>query len=483
MIAILIKAGYAIFQNELGVRLFSIILTTSSLFITERLIANKNPLLFYAICVSLALPQIGGMIAAPDAPLMFFVACFFLAYKKFINNRSIANTLLLGVLISLMFYTKYHALLVVLFTAFSNVKLFKYYQSYLACLFALILFIPHIYWQHDNGYPSIIFHLFERSAPDYNVWYTAEYIIGQLLLAGPLTGWLLMFAAFLYKPISPVERALKFCMIGFYLFFLISTFRGKAEANWTIPAFIGLIVLSHQYLLTHFELRQLLYKSVPVTFAIVMAARLVMMAELAPAWWIFKDEFHRNKQFAQQVRTRAKDRPTIFIDTYQKPSKYWFYSGDTALALNTPTYRRNNFNYWPVEENYIGRPAYIDRLGLIARYYSFSKVQISEITAISESNHVDLKFTTKSPDGYLKYFSIYPYDTASIYIAVYKNNLLVDYISTGIQVKSINTSMQQHEHSFSFKKSQQNLNYKLAISTCVPGHPSLNSSQFNIAGQ
>ena len=92
-----------------------------------------------------------------------------------------------------------------------------------------------------------------------------------------------------------------------------------------------------------------------------------MMAELAPAWWIFKDEFHRNKQFAQQVRTRAKDRPTIFIDTYQKPSKYWFYSGDTALALNTPTYRRNNFNYWPVEENYIGRPAYIDRLGLIAR--------------------------------------------------------------------------------------------------------------------
>ena len=254
MIAILIKAGYAIFQNELGVRLFSIILTTSSLFITERLIANKNPLLFYAICVSLALPQIGGMIAAPDAPLMFFVACFFLAYKKFINNRSIANTLLLGVLISLMFYTKYHALLVVLFTAFSNVKLFKYYQSYLACLFALILFIPHIYWQHDNGYPSIIFHLFERSAPDYNVWYTAEYIIGQLLLAGPLTGWLLMFAAFLYKPISPVERALKFCMIGFYLFFLISTFRGKAEANWTIPAFIGLIVLSHQYLLTHFRI-------------------------------------------------------------------------------------------------------------------------------------------------------------------------------------------------------------------------------------
>lgn len=480
MIAILIKAGYAIFHNELGVRLFSIILTTSSLFITERLIANKKPLLFYAICASLSLAQIGGMIAAPDAPLMFFVACFFLAYKKFLGHRSMANTLLLGLVIALMFYTKYHALLVVLFTAFSNVKLFKYYESYLACLIALILFVPHLYWQHDNGYPSIIFHLFERSAPEYTLWYTAEYIIGQLLLAGPLTGWLLMAAAFLYKPTSKTERALKFCMIGFYLFFLISTFRGKAEANWTIPAFIGLIVLSHQYLLSHFKLRHILYKSVPVTLAMVMAARIVMMSDMAPAWWIFKDEFHRNKKFAEQVRVRAGDNPTVFIDTYQKPSKYWFYSGDTALALNTPTYRRNNFNYWPVEENYIGRLAFVDRKGLVPNYYSFSNVQISDITAVSKSTYLDLTFTTKARDSYLKYFSMYPYDTASIYIAVYRHNQLVEYISTGIQVKSMNRCVQEQHHSFAFKKSQEQVVYKLAISTSLPGHPSLNSSQFII---
>lgn len=481
MIAVLIKAGYALFKNELGVRLFPIILTTASLFVTEDLIAKKNSYLFYAICLSLALAQIGGMIAAPDTPLLFFVACFFLAYKKFNEQMSVANTLLLGLLIALMFYTKYQALLIVLFTAASNVKLFKHYQTYIAGLFALLLFIPHLYWQYNNGYPSLIFHLFERSAPQYDPWHSVAYIIGQLLIAGPLTGWLLMIAAFCYKTTSPLERGLKFSLIGFYFFFLASTLRGNAEANWTIPAFIGLIVLSHQYLLTNNKLRHLLYISLPVTLMLVAAARIVMMAEVAPAWWIFKDEFHGNKPFAIQVRLLAKNDPVVFVDTYQKPSKYWFYSADTAFGLNTTTYRRNNFNYWPVEEKYIGRAAFVSGDGFIPNYYSFSKVQISDINAIADGDRLTLTFVTKAPQHYLKFFSSHPYDTASIYIAVYKNNDLLKYISTGIKIKSISDSLQRHQCSFHFKTPKSNVTYKLAISTCLSGRPSVNSSRFTIA--
>src|SRR6476620_3136159 len=66
MIAMLIKVGYAIFHNELGVRLLTIILSTASLWITESLIEKKNAFLFYAICGSMALAQIGGMLAVPD---------------------------------------------------------------------------------------------------------------------------------------------------------------------------------------------------------------------------------------------------------------------------------------------------------------------------------------------------------------------------------------------------------------------------------
>jgi hypothetical protein len=502
VIAILIKAGYAIFHNELGVRLLTIILSTASLWITESLIEKKNAFLFYAICGSMALAQIGGMLAVPDAPLMFFIALFFYVYKRFVQNMSLANTLFLGVVVALMFYTKYHAILILFFTGLSNLKLLKHWQTYVACLFALILLMPHLYWQHINGYPSIQFHLFERNSAEYTLWYVIEFLGGQILLAGPLMGWLLLIAAFAYKPTSLNEKALKFSLAGVFIFFFVASLRGKTEANWTIPSYIGLIVLSHQYLFTHLKLRKLLYAALPFTVLLVFAARAIMMADLPPAWWILKDEFHENKNFVKQVQTRAKNKPAVFLDTYQKPSKYWFYSGNSAFALNTTTYRRNNYNFWPIEENYIGRAAYVfgqydqhffndgfvlrngDRNGgrLIPDYYSFSKLRIDgvEVSRL-DSNNISVSFTTRAPEEYLSYFQQSPYDTASVYLAVYRKNKVLKYVTSNMTVKDIGKAQQQNNVSFELKVPDGEYECKLAISTCLPGHLSLNSSGFQVA--
>jgi hypothetical protein len=501
VIAILIKAGYAIFHNELGVRFLTIILSTAALLIIESLIEKKNAFLFYAICGCLALAQIGGMLAVPDAPLMFFIALFFYVYKQFIKNMSLPNTLLIGAVIAIMFYTKYHAVLVVFFTGLSNLKLLSRWQTYAACLFALLLFMPHLYWQHINGYPSLQFHLFERNSAEYTIWYMLEFIGGQILLAGPLVGWLLIVAAFMYKPASPSERALKFTLVGIFLFFLLASLRGKTEANWTIPSYIGLIVLSHQYINTHLIFRKILFVALPFTLILVFTGRVIMMADLPPAWWIFKDEFHENKNFVAEVKSRAKDKPAVFLDTYQKPSKYWFYSGDTAFALNTTTYRRNNYNFWPIEENYIGRDAYVfgqydkyffndgfvlrngDRNGgrLIPNYYSFSKLRIDAVKVNQiDSNNVSVSFTTTTPEDYLDYFRRSPYDTAAIYLTVYRKNKVFKYASSNMTVRDIRATRQQNNVSFELKVPPGIYECKLAISSCLSGHPSLNSSGFEV---
>lgn len=500
MIAVLIRAGYFFFHNELGVRLFTIILSTAALYIADLLTERKNPMLFYAICASMAIAQIGGILAVPDAPLMFFIALFFLAYRRLVNNMNLANSVLLGLIIALMFYTKYHALLVVLFTALSNPKLFRHYHAYVACLVALLLFMPHLIWQHNNGYPSLQFHLFERNAADPKIWYPFEFILGQVLLAGPFVGWMLIAAALFYRPVNITERALKFSFIGVYIFFFISTFRGKAEANWTIPAFIGLIVLSHQYLISHYKLRKLLYRMLPLTLIPVIVARIIMMADLPPAWWIVKDEFHENKVFAKKISALAKDNSVVFLDTYQKPSKYWFYSGDTAFGLNTPTYRRNNFNFWPLEEHYNGKPAYVfgaydnffnegfmlrsgDKNGgrLVPLYFSFSKIRIGEINATSiDSNRISVRFTTHTPSSYMSYTNQQPYDTASICLAVYRKDKVVRYIPSNIKVKDITGHAQQHLATFDLGDVRGKYICKLGISTCLPGRPSLNSSGFDV---
>ena len=110
MIAWLIKAGYTIFPTELGVRLFMVLMNTATLFIILKLAEKKNDFLFYAIGSSIAVAQIGGIIAVPDIPLLFFVSLFFLLYRRFLLDTTIVNSLLLSISIALMLYSKYHGI-------------------------------------------------------------------------------------------------------------------------------------------------------------------------------------------------------------------------------------------------------------------------------------------------------------------------------------------------------------------------------------
>jgi 4-amino-4-deoxy-L-arabinose transferase-like glycosyltransferase len=172
MVAVLVKLGYAIFPNELGVRLFPLLLNIFSLLIIENLIDKKNSVLFYGIALSIAVLQISGFVAVPDIPLIFFTALFFLCYKRFAANLSLMNTFLLGLSVALLLYSKYHAVLIVLFVLLSNIKLFTRYQVYLAGIIALLLFTPHLWWQYQHDWVSFRYHLFESNVNAYKFSYT-----------------------------------------------------------------------------------------------------------------------------------------------------------------------------------------------------------------------------------------------------------------------------------------------------------------------
>src|SRR6185503_16333729 len=68
MIAMLVKMGYSIIHNELGVRIMFLLLNVGSLLMIENLTGKKNPFLFYAIALSIGILQVGGFMAAPDIP-------------------------------------------------------------------------------------------------------------------------------------------------------------------------------------------------------------------------------------------------------------------------------------------------------------------------------------------------------------------------------------------------------------------------------
>ncbi|MBA2561921.1 MAG: glycosyltransferase family 39 protein [Chitinophagaceae bacterium] len=358
MIAILIKAGFFLFQNELGVRLFIVLLNTLTLLIIYRLLPRKNDLLFYAIACSIALLQLGGFIAVPDIPLIFFVALFFLIYKHFLETASLKNTILLGVVMSLMLYSKYHSVLIIIFTLISNPALLTKTRAYMAVLIAIVLFTPHLVWQYQHGFPSVQYHLFERNESSYDISYTLVYLAGQILLAGPLMGWLFLWSAFKYKPPDLFQRTLQYCFAGIYIFFLLTTYKGRVEANWTVPALVPLIILAHQYIDDKKKWQRILYYSVPLSLLLIISVRIYLMSDSKPIKAINTNEFEQNETWASQIKKVSGELPVVFINSYQKASKYWFYSGIKAFSLSTPNYRKNNYNFWPIEKFLQGKPVY-----------------------------------------------------------------------------------------------------------------------------
>jgi hypothetical protein len=466
MTALVIKMGYILFGNELGVRFFIVVLSTITVYLCELLIEEKNTALFYAVCLCTAVLQVSGFMAVPDIPLMFFTALFFLAYRRFVQQSTFTNTVLLAIVVACLLYSKYHAVLIVFFTLLSNLKLLKRWQVYVAGLLALALYVPHLWWQYQHDWISFRYHLFESNVNPYKISFTLDYIVGQLLIAGPLAGVIFWPATFLYRPATPTERALKYTAIGIFFFFFLSSFRGRVEANWTAPAIIGIIVLSHQYLLKHIKARQWVFRLAPITLVIVVAARFLMIVDLVPGKAV-RGRFHQYKEWPQVLKQKTNGIPLVLSSSYQKASKYWFYSGQPTYSLNEYNKRRNNYNFWPVEDSLLGKPVYIwdandslalkdsipSSVGVIhynydSSFHSFTKILINAEKrnySIGENEPLIVKTTVSVPPHYKSYLQQHPQIDFPVKVGVFEKNSLLKDVPTNLTLQQL---VQKESHSF-----------------------------------
>ena len=456
MIAFIIKSGYAIFHNELGVRLICALLSTFTILITESLTERKNPFLFYTIALSIGVLQIAGFLAVPDTPLLFFTALFFHAYRSFIKNTNWKNTLLLAIAISLLFYTKYHGLLIVLFTFLSNIKLFTRWQTWLAGLFVLILYAPHLLWQWDHDWVSIRYHLFESNVNAYKFSYTTDYLLGQILLSGPLAGFILLPAAFIYKVKNQTEKALKFTLIGVCLIFLVSSFRGKVEVNWTMPALIPLIILSHQFIIDKISWIKPLRIIAFVSLLLIIAARIYLVVDIGPDNSL-KGRFH-NKDWAKTIADKTGDVPVVFYNSYQRASLFWFYSGKPSHSHNSYSDRKSNYNFWPTESNLLGKKVFIADIYGINTFSDSAKTKkgwvgfsydsmyaalggirmmIKQKSIDLDSTHVTINITPHVPREYQNFLQSHPDINGMLFVGIFKGKNIVKEFNLEIPAQEI----------------------------------------------
>jgi len=503
MIAMMIKSGYAIFANPLGVRLFIVLMCTGTLAMIDHLIEKRNDKLFYSIALSMFLLQIGGILAVPDLPLIFFVALFFVVYRQFLQKQNLLFALLLGIVSALMCYSKYHGLLVIFFTLLSNPRLLLKWTTWLTAITAGLLLLPHLIWQINHDNPSLNYHLFERNALQYQAEFTIEYIYGQILLAGPLIGWMLWWGVFKYKTENETEKALKWNVVGITLLFLFASFKGRTEANWTVPVFVGLIVLGHQYINQHQQFEKWVYRLMFPAIFLILIVRIYMMVDIKPLTWLQKDEFHKTPEWANAIHDSAKGLPVVFVNSYQRASQYWFFTGDTSFSLNTLQYRRNNYNFWPLEERLQGKKVMIiqsDSSEIFPKaipnerkrvhyfvanpYFSFTALQLSnekkqEISADKKiwKTIVELKTIPQT-----KINSFAPgSDTAHIYVALFAHDDDVAYLLR--TETTVHQLIKENKVPLTIDISglkRQVYRYKWGIGSSVPSMPSMNSVSYRL---
>jgi len=359
MIALMIKIGYFFFHNELGVRLIVVISQLLTLYViwllTDKTQREKkeNILLFFMLVVILPVCHIYGFIATPDAPLILFTAVFLLVYKRFLEDDSWQNILFLGFSMAALMYSKYHGGLLILLVILSNPGLLKKISFYSAGLLALLLFSPHLFWQYTNGFPSVRYHLVDRVS-SFNPENVPDYLVSQFSFHNPFILVILIWIMIRVKSQNSFDKALKYIITGFFIFFFISSFRYRVEPQWTAIVCVPMILILFNN--TEFKpwLRNYIKWLAIILFPLILFGRIASIIDFVPVSFL-QSEFHNKKQWAKDISAVAGDRPVVFTGSYQRPSVYTFYTGKFAHSLNNLYYRKTQYDLWDFEEKVHGK--------------------------------------------------------------------------------------------------------------------------------
>ena len=345
MVALLIKISSFVFKGELGVRFMSCILSVGTLIILWLLIDNKKKkdyvAHFFVLTFSMTLLNAYGFLTLPDTPLLFFTATFLLVYKNFIKSPTLLLSIIMGIIMAALMYSKYHAVIIILFVLLSNLKLVFNKYAWVSIVVALLCYTPHFIWLLNNNFVSIKYHLFERPNQAYEfIDFTLGFFINLVALFGFTFPWV-YYALFKTKMSDKFTKALVYLTYGILLFFFISSFDRRVQTQWIIIISIPLVVIVFNYILANEKFKKGIYRVAMINIAILLFARIgLIYAPILPIVY----ESHGNKVWVQEIQSQAGSIPVVFDNSYGKSSMYAFYSRNDTYSLNNIRYRQNQYS-------------------------------------------------------------------------------------------------------------------------------------------
>lgn len=333
-------------HSEVAVRLGFILLQILAAILLIREVPKNRQFTALILFFAFPLASFGGLLALPDLPLLFMTTVYCVLLKRYLEKGDDYSVYGLTAAIPLLLYSKYHGILVVFFTILAVPTLLKRKSFWLIALGSLAIFWNHVLWQYKHDFSTLRYHFLERPKSDFDLKRLLEYSLTQIFLAGLFVGPIVWWITVKIKTTTQFERALKFISIGTFVFFFISTFSKKFEANWTVFLTAPLILLTIESYLWD---KKWIKVTLGVSFGVVMVARVLFLFELETIRMRRLKEFHGWKQWAQIVNEKCQE--PIMANSYQIASKLSFYLNRPIHALNFHS-RKNQFDYWMHDKDY-----------------------------------------------------------------------------------------------------------------------------------
>ncbi len=356
MVAWMIKLSSFFFDGELGVRLVSCLMATATLALLWRTIEQKDKQRyvphFFILAFSMTLLNAYGFFTLPDTPLLFFTALFLYTYQQFIKKPSVVWGIFLGLVMAGLMYSKYHAVLVIVFVLLSNLKLVRSSYAWLAVLVSLAAYTPHFLWLYENDFVAIKYHLFERPNAAYSFEkYTLGFFVNMIALFGLTFPWVYR-SLFKMKAKDTFSKALIFLVYGILIFFFISSFSRRIQTQWIIAISIPLFLIVFKDLLQDEKTRKWIFRMGLVNSVILLYLRLgLVLPSLLPIHY----ESHGNRAWVGELQSKIGDTPVVFENTYRLAPMYAFYTGNLTFSLNNINYRQNQYSIDGSEQRMQGK--------------------------------------------------------------------------------------------------------------------------------
>lgn len=351
--------------KNLSVRLVTVLMHVATVYVVWRTINDKCQMTnvkFLLVAASLPMFCAYGFMTTPDAPLLFFAALFYYAYRQYLSqeprakSQEIGNTLLLGISMAGMLYSKYMAVLVIGLAVLANPRLLRDGKAWTAVGLAALLMLPHLWWQYSHDFPSFTYHLVSR-AEAYRPLYTWEFLPNQWAVFNPLVWGLMIWLSIrTFRSEDLFRRTLAWTVLGFQAFFLLMSFRGHVEPHWTVVTSIPAIIL-----ITEEELKKWVYWTLGVFTSLLIIARIVLMLNILPV----QTGLAGKQAQLEAIHEEAQGLPVVFDGSFQQPSLYRFFYDDQAVLVRNQYDRYTQYDLLHLERDLLGQPACVRRFGQV----------------------------------------------------------------------------------------------------------------------